>query len=174
MNLVYWLPAICAALHVVEEFFWPGGFPEWFRAYRPENRLSFTRAFAFGANVILLGACAVLGWLGPDWSRGLSLWLILAAILGANALLHIVGTWRTRRYSPGLVTGVSLYLPLCIGGYAYFIGSGKASLAMAAVSFAIGASYDIWSNLSHRARSVAMGRNSLTRACSAVEACPTE
>ncbi|MEO5559900.1 MAG: HXXEE domain-containing protein [Dokdonella sp.] len=158
MNLVYWLPLICASLHVVEEFFWPGGFSDWFRAYRPENRLSFTRGFAIAANGILLAAGAVLGWLGPDWSRGLSVWLIIAAILGANALLHIVGSWRTRRYSPGLVTSVLLYLPLCIGGYAYFIGSGAASLGMATTSFAIGASYDIWSNLSHRARSAAMKR----------------
>ena len=158
MSFVYWLPVICATLHVIEEFFWPGGFPQWFRAYRPENRLSFTRGFAIAANGILLAAGVVLGWLGPHWSRGLSVWLIIAAILGANALLHIVGTWRTQRYSPGLITSVLLYLPLCIGGYAYFIGSGTASLGMAATSFAIGASYDIWSNLSHRARSATMKR----------------
>lgn len=159
-NIVYWLPTLFSTLRVIEEFAWPGGFPQWFRAYRPENRLSFTTCFAVVVNAVLIGAGIVLGVLGPQWSRGLSLWLILAAILGANALLHIVGTWRTRRYSPGLVTGVALYLPLCVWGYWHFSRSGEASTSMLIVSFALGASYDLWSNLSHRWRSARMQRAS--------------
>ena len=158
-DIVYWLPALFSTLHVVEEFAWPGGFPQWFRAYRPENRLSFTTRFAVVVNAALIGAGIVLGVMGPQWSRGLSLWLILAAILGANALLHIVGTWRTRCYSPGLVTSVVLYLPLRAFGYWYFARSGQASAKMLIVSFALGASYDLWSNLSHRWRSARMRGN---------------
>ncbi len=143
MSFVYWLPAIAGALHVTEEFYWPGGFSEWFREYR--------------VNGVMLLAGVALGWMGPDWSRALSLWLILVAILGANAFLHLIGSWRTRCYVPGLVTGMLVNLPLCLWGYAHFIGNREASLSMAATSLALGASYDIWSNLSHRARSAWMG-----------------
>ena len=157
MLFVYWLPAIAGALHVTEEFYWPGGFSEWFREYRSENQRSFTRGFAIAVNGVMLLAGVALGWMGPDWPRALSLWLILVAILGANAFLHLIGSWRTRRYVPGLVTGMLVNLPLCLWGYAHFIGNGEASLSMAATSLALGASYDIWSNLSHRARSAWMG-----------------
>jgi len=159
-RIVYWLPVLFSTLHVVEEFVWPGGFPEWFRAYRPENRLSFTTRFAVVVNAVLIGAGIVLGVMGPQWSRGPSLWLVLAAILGANALLHIVGAWRTRSYSPGVITSIFLYLPLCVFGYWHFARSGEASTRMLIVSFALGASYDIWSNLSHRWRSARMQRES--------------
>lgn len=157
MSLIFWLPAIASALHVTEEFFWPGGFFEWFRAYRSENRLSFTTGFAIFVNGVLLAAGCVLGWLGPDWSRGVSLWLILATILGANAFLHVIGSWRSRRYAPGTVTAVLVNVPLCIWGYTHFADSGEASLSMVVTAFALGASYDIWSNLSHRARSAWLG-----------------
>ena len=159
MSFVFWLPALCGTLHVTEEFFWPGGFPEWFRAYRPENRLSFTRGFAIAINGLMLAVAGVLGWMGPEWSRGLSMWLILATILGANAFLHIIGTWRTRRYSPGLITGVLLNLPLCIWGFWHFLGNGDASFQLAATSLALGVSFDFWSNLTHRARSTLIERN---------------
>ena len=156
MSLIYWLPALAGTLHVSEEFFWPGGFPQWWRAYRPENRLSFTPGFAIAVNGLMLAAGCLVGWMGPGWSRGVSLWLVLATILGANAFLHLIGSWRTRRYAPGLVTGLLVNLPLCIWGYVHFLDSGEATWSMAAVSFALGASYDIWSNLSHRLRSAAM------------------
>ena len=112
MSFVFWLPALCGALHVTEEFFWPGGFLDWFRTYRPEN-----------------------------------------------AFLHIVGTWRTQRHAPGLITGVLLNLPLCIGGFWYFLIDGDASFSLAATSLVVGASFDLWSNLGHRARSALMKRD---------------
>ena len=76
----------------------------------------------------MLAAGGVLGWMdGAGWSRGLSLWLVLAAILVATAFLHIIGTWRTRRCAPGLVTGVLLHLPLGIWGFWHFLVTGQAS-----------------------------------------------
>lgn len=55
------------------------------------------------------------------------------------------------------MTGMLVILPLCIWGYTHFIGSGEASLSLTATSLALDASYDIWSNLVHRARSALMG-----------------
>ena len=58
MNAIFWLPAICVAMHMTEEFIWPGGFSAWFRAYRTENALSFTPRFAFWINALLVVATA--------------------------------------------------------------------------------------------------------------------
>ena len=43
-------------------------------------------------------------------------WLVatLAAILGINAALHLLGSLVTRTYSPGSITAAFLYLPLVI------------------------------------------------------------
>ena len=38
--LVSWLPLVAVALHLVEEFAWPGGFADWYRDYRPERAAS--------------------------------------------------------------------------------------------------------------------------------------
>ena len=156
MTIVFWLPAICALLHITEEFVWPGGFSDWFRSYRPENALSFTPRFALRINALLIAVTVELGWMGPESSIGVSLWLTLAALLAGNALFHIVGTIRTRRYSPGTVTGAILYLPLCIWGFAHFLSNGEATPQLALVSFAIGASYNVWSFLVHRLRAASM------------------
>jgi hypothetical protein len=45
-----------------------------------------------------------------------------------------------------------VYLPLAPFGYARFLGTGAASPALAALAFAIGASYQFWANLLHRWR----------------------
>lgn len=63
MSFVYWMPAIAGALHVIEEFLWPGGFSVRFRAYRPENRCSFTPRFAIAVNGVMLLADIMLGWM---------------------------------------------------------------------------------------------------------------
>lgn len=38
--------------------------------------------------------------------------LLLATVVALNGLLHLLGTLLTRSYSPGLVSGLGLYLPL--------------------------------------------------------------
>jgi Protein of unknown function with HXXEE motif len=43
-----------------------------------------------------------LGWLA----------IAIAALLFANGLLHLLGSIMTGTYSPGVVTGVVLYVPL--------------------------------------------------------------
>ena len=152
-HLLYWLPLTFAALHIFEEFVWPGGFLEWYRSYRPEFAASLTPRFAIVINSILLVAGFALGWLGPTWERGLSFWLILSALLAANAIFHIIGVIRLHRYSPGVVTGTVLYLPLFFWGYGHFINDGDASWRFAITSFLLGASYQLWSILNHRIRS---------------------
>ena len=151
--LIFWLPFVFGTLHVVEEFGWPGGFIDWYRKYRPAIAASMTPGFMVVVNALFLVTGFTLGWLGSAWTGGLSTWLILAALVGANAVFHIIGMLRTRRYSPGVVTGTVLYLPLCVLGYWYFISHGEVSARFATKCFLIGSSYEIWSLTIHHVRS---------------------
>jgi hypothetical protein len=65
--------------------------------------------------------------------------------VGINGLWHAYATWRGRRYSPGVVTGVLLYLPLAIGGYTFFLRTRQVSPATAALAAAQGAAYWVFS-----------------------------
>lgn len=150
LRLVLWLPCACVLVHVFEEFVWPGGFLAWHRTRSPELAASITPRFAAVANLVLVAATVVLGVMGPDWSRSLSLWFVLAALLAENAVWHIHGAIRTREYSPGLVTGVVLYLPLLMGGLWYFLGVRGASLGIVLVGCVIGATYQFLSDFLHR------------------------
>ena len=147
-----WMPAACAALHLFEEFAWPGGFAAWFRAYRPETAVSFTPTFAVLVNLTLMLVALLVGWAGPHQDRGIAAFLTLVSVLASNGLFHVIGAVRTRRYSPGMVTGALLYLPLCAYGFWYFIHVVKVSPLSAMASFAIGSLYQSWSFMTHRAR----------------------
>lgn len=151
-QFIFWAPAICAALHIFEEFAWPGGFAAWFRVYRPETAVSFTPTFAVLVNAFLLFVAFVAGWFGPMWDRGLSLLLILSAVLAFNGLFHLVGAIRTRRYSPGMVTGLLLYLPMCVIIYWHFLRTGTITAMDAAISLGLGTFFQVWSFTTHRRR----------------------
>ena len=140
---VWWAPAGAATLHIVEEFAFPGGFAAWDRRYRPNFAASITPRFHVIVNAMMLALCAGVGLQGPTPS-GVAAWLTVAALLATNAVWHVVGAVRTRSYSPGMVTGILLYLPLALGGYPWFIRSGEASVGTAVIALAIGASYTLW------------------------------
>jgi hypothetical protein len=148
---LYWLPLTAASLHIGEEFLFPGGFAAWYRRLRPGIRGSITRRFLVIVNGLLLILCYDVGAL-RDRPLGVFLWLLVAALLFANGLWHLVASIRSRSYSPGVITGTLVYLPLAPFGYARFLGTGAASPALALLAFAIGASYQFWANLLHRWR----------------------
>jgi hypothetical protein len=124
MKILYWLPAICVGLHVFEEFVWPGGFLPWYRAYRPELAASLTVRFIIIVNVLLLLFALLLAAFGANSSRGVSAWLALMAALACNGIFHVRGMIRSKQYSPGVATGVLLYIPLCAWGYWFFVAGG--------------------------------------------------
>ncbi len=149
-RFVFWLPCACVGLHVCEEFVWPGGFLAWHRAYRPNLAASITPRFAAIGNLVLIAATVVLGIMGPSWSRGLSLWFVLASLLAGNALWHVLGAIRTHKYSPGVVTGAAFYVPLLLGGIWYFLSVRSAPLETVVIGCVIGATYQFWSEFLHR------------------------
>ena len=151
MSWLFWAPLAAASLHLFEEFVFPGEFATWYRGYAAGRRASITTRFLVTVNVLLLIVCYDIGVLGPT-PAGVALWLTVMALLAANAGWHVAAAARSRSYSPGLVTGLALYAPLAAYGYARFLSSGQASIPTASLAFAIGASYQLWSNAFHRWR----------------------
>ena len=99
------LPAYVA--HLAEEYF--GGFPEWLALTigRPVPRADFLAINAVALVVFIIAIRAAtrresLGWLA----------IAIATILLVNGIAHMLGSIVTGTYSPGLITGVVLYLPL--------------------------------------------------------------
>ncbi|PYQ27695.1 MAG: hypothetical protein DMF56_18980 [Acidobacteria bacterium] len=151
MNILFWLPLLAASLHIVEEFAWPGGFAVWYRSYLPDIAASVSRRFLFWINVALLFACFSVGVDGPS-PYGAALFLTVMALLFANGVFHFIATMKGKRYSPGVVTGVALYLPLAIAGYAIILRSHRASFGTAVVAVILGGSYQFISWSIHRRR----------------------
>jgi hypothetical protein len=167
MTWIWWAPLVAASLHIVEEFVWPGGFAAWDRTFRPEIKASITPRLHVIVNAALLYLCLAVAVAGqPDGmltigsahlrsvpqAWGPALWIGVAALLASNTMFHVVGALQTRRYSPGIVTGVALYLPLAVAGYTYFIRTGQVSVTQALLATAIGGSYHLWAAWAHSAR----------------------
>ncbi|HXW08142.1 MAG TPA: HXXEE domain-containing protein [Vicinamibacterales bacterium] len=102
-----WLLVWSYAAHLAEEYL--GGFPAWFVtiAGRPLPIGVFVaiNAVAFVGMVLAARAAIrseMLGWLA----------ITIATVLLVNGLAHLVASLATGSYSPGLITGVVLYLPI--------------------------------------------------------------
>lgn len=152
--LFLWLPALAVGVHLIEEFVWPGGFPAWFRAYRPERAASVTTRFLVAVNVVLVGLTLLPPLLGPT-PRAFALWLVVAAVGASNALFHLVATRRGGVYSPGVVTGTLVYLPLAALGVQALVLSGRVSVGTTVQAVVIGVAYPLWSAWTHRRRAAA-------------------
>jgi len=108
-----WALAAVSLVHIVEEY--SLGFLSWFRAALPKLAPAMTAGWALVINILFVGwlVAVAAGSTLPPAVR-----LSGAAIVLVNALLHVVFTVRTGRYSPGLVTGVLLYVPCGVVAYA--------------------------------------------------------
>ena len=88
---------------------WFGGFPEW-TAVIAGDGLEPARFLVINALGLLLfsaGTWAAFRDAGASW-----IVTSLAALVGLNAVLHVLATAAFARYSPGVVTGLLLYVPL--------------------------------------------------------------
>jgi uncharacterized protein with HXXEE motif len=116
VSLLSWAVPACFGLHVIEELVWPGTFREWYHRYRPQVA-GEPMSYYYKANAVYF----TLALLVPLILRldGLLIW---SALLLYNLIFtHIVGAWKTRTYSPGIVTGVGLYIPLFTVTYGYLL-----------------------------------------------------
>lgn len=110
-----WLFPLAYGLHIAEEYWLH--FPDWV------SRVS--QAFVSNTQFLVLNGAFWLLMVGSVIAiraRTSLAWLVatLAAILGINAALHLLGSLVTRTYSPGSITAAFLYVPLVL--YAFSAG----------------------------------------------------
>jgi Protein of unknown function with HXXEE motif len=146
-----WLPLGSVLLHMFEEFVWPGGFAEWYRWYRPERSSSVTTGFLVRINALLVVMALIPGVMGFR-QYGVAFWLVVASIAAANGAFHLWATLKTRRYSPGVITGCLVYFPLAAFGFFYFWREGLASVALLVQAAVIGPAYNVYAAWNHRRR----------------------
>lgn len=105
--LLVWLMPSSYALHILEE--WVGGFPEWIAMVAGASlpRPAFVVINAVAIALMIAAARAATQRESNGWMA-----VAIATILFVNALAHAAGSLVTGVYSPGLFTGVVLYLPL--------------------------------------------------------------
>jgi len=151
MNWLPWAPLVASGLHIVEEFVFPGHFSEWYKEYKPGIESSITPRFLVIINTLLLILCYDAGALAAR-PVGIPIWFCAMGILSANGIWHLVGVAKTHRYSPGVATGMLLYIPLALYGGFHFLYNEHYAIVPAVASFALGASYQLWGNMLHRVR----------------------
>jgi hypothetical protein len=109
IGLWVWLFPLAYGLHIAEEYWLH--FPDWV-SYHSGSFVSNTQFLVLNGVFWLLMVVSV----AVIRARTSLVWLVatLAAILGINAALHLVGSLVTRSYSPGSITAAFLYLPLIL------------------------------------------------------------
>jgi hypothetical protein len=146
-----WAPLGAAVVHILEEFVWPGGFMNWYRRYRGPSVTSITPRFLIIVNVVLLAVCLNVAFV-DDTPIGVAYWIGISAILASNGLWHVWAAVKGRVYSPGMVTGLLLFVPLAVYGCIHFVRSGSVSIGGAVTALLIGGSYPWWSAVYHAQR----------------------
>jgi hypothetical protein len=106
-GLLVWLLPLSYGFHILEEWF--GGFPEWLAVIVGSAlpRTAFVVINAAAMAAMILAARAATQRESHGWMA-----VAIATILLVNGIAHILASVVTGTYSPGLFTGVVLYLPL--------------------------------------------------------------
>jgi hypothetical protein len=112
-SVVWFLGGVgaAAAVHVAEEYAWPGGFHAWLN-----RRRSVPVALAVAGNAAFL-ALALAGAIA-----GGVLGLAVAALVLANGIYHVGASLRARAYVPGTASAALLYVPFAA---AAFVGAAR-------------------------------------------------
>ena len=148
MDWLPWAPLAAACCHIFEEFVWPGGFADWYRRYRQDSSRITPRMLVI-VNVALLAACLNYA-LVSGTTVGVAALLGLSALLCSNGLWHAWASVKTHTVSPGVVTGVLLYIPLVIVEFNAYLRAGRISFWVAGLVGILGSTYHVWSALYHR------------------------
>ena len=104
-----WLFPPTYALHLVEEYFFSGGFPAW---VADALGIGFTNAEFVAWNMLALLLMCVGAWLVSRHAKFRFIEIALAVAVLGNVAAHVIGSLLTWSYSPGLVSGVVVWSPL--------------------------------------------------------------
>jgi hypothetical protein len=108
MNPVWLFPATYI-LHLCEEYFAAGGFSVWAEC---TLRLQFSGAEFVAWNAVAVALMCVGAWLVSRDPKFRFIEIALAIAVLGNVVAHVLGSVTTWTYSPGLLTGVVLWIPL--------------------------------------------------------------
>lgn len=117
LDRVFWAIVFAAIVHIAEEHF--GGFIE---RVSHITSLPVTPAVFWTVNVLFVLLCVAAALVSDQavWFR-----MSVAGLIFVNAaLFHLVGAIRLRGYSPGMITGVLLYIPLAWYAYRTAVSAG--------------------------------------------------
>lgn len=121
-NLPFWALTVAYSAHILEEYTL-----DW-RSWAEETsglKMKWSEFFVTNFAVIVLGmSCSFVGFAFPLFSY---LFIGLAMV---NAIFaHIGTTVIKRKFSPGLITSIALFIPICL--WAYYIAAQKGILTIA-------------------------------------------
>ena len=141
-KILVWILPISVLLHITEEFIFPGGFMDWDREYRPGINESGHKRFLIIINMLLFAICfnPILSGLT---NGGIGWWLSIVSILFVNSYFHIKGVIILKRYSPGVITSIFIYIPLTVYGYWYFLSTNQVPFITGILCFSVGIAYQL-------------------------------
>jgi hypothetical protein len=131
---------IASMLHMVEEFFFPGGFMTVMKRMSPTFAPFINVRSAIVINGLQLLLCITVLFVGVN---NLAFSLSAAALLFINGLMHLGGAVRLKGYAPGVITGSILYIPLSVYSFYYFAASGQLNTGDAATACLLGILYQL-------------------------------
>ena len=144
-----WLFPLSYVAHAAEEYCCGDTFPTWISNVAGVH---FTAAAFLWLNGAALALMLAAAWLVTRAARPHPLVATLATIVVINGSAHAIGSILTSSYSPGLVTGTLVWLPLGavalqhqsreLPRCAYALGIALGALAHAAVTAIVLASRD--------------------------------
>jgi hypothetical protein len=108
---VFWALLGASSIHVVEEYVYPGGFLESAREIAPEVFEYASMPIIVGVNASMIAGCLFAALMRK---RTPFFGLSMASLLFVNSILHTGASIRTKKYQPGLITGLCLYVPLSL------------------------------------------------------------
>ena len=131
---------IAALLHVVEEYYVPGGFFDFVRRLGTgiAEQLTLPVAIVVNGLFLLLALLAAILWRDYPVPS-----LSIAGLLLVNALIHVAGSLRAKAYAPGLLTAVILYVPLSLAAFVIAAKESFVSTQGLVVAMALGFLYHI-------------------------------
>jgi hypothetical protein len=108
---VFWGLLGASSVHVIEEYVYPGGFLDSAREIAPEAFEYASIPIVVGVNTSMIAGCLFAALMRK---RTPFFGLSMASLLFVNSILHTGASIRTKKYQPGLVTGLCLYIPLSL------------------------------------------------------------
>jgi len=127
-------------LHMVEEYFFPGGFMAVMKQMNPAFAPFVNVPMAIVINGLQLLLCVIVIFVGVS---NLAFSLSAAVLLFINGMMHLGGALRLKGYAPGVITGSVIYMPLSVYSFYYFAASGQLNAADATIAGLLGILYQL-------------------------------